>query len=277
MEAGSVRTGPPSYPGWMSASMTETAPHPTAEDDLDPALSREVVPTAAGPTAAHVEEPPPAKPEGTSHWSDPFAFLFTVLLQSCIATLEALGFRHPLRIPAVLLIWGVTTAFLGLPIWVLSDLTWENVIKYGNWRHAAWLAAVIEVSALFIFHVLFSGPRVAMARHRVPALGVATLISRGESLYWMRISSDIALKGWMERVRNWTALCERELTETLSSQDADAFRRPTVIQVYKHQQRYNEVHNGWLDLLAKRLDVLRSISGRFKPKKRFVEEKDSKA
>lgn len=211
------------------------------------------------------------QPARKSHWSDPFAFLFAVLLQSCVGTLEALGFRHPLRIPAVLLVWAVTCAFLGLPTWVLDDLTWKNVVEFGNWRKAAWLAAVLEVGGLFIFQVLFSGPRMANARRRVPLLGVETLISRGEALYWMRISSDVALKGWMERVKAWTALCERELSETISPAEADTFRRPSVIQVYKHQQRFNETHNGWLDLLAKRLDALRGLTGRLKPKKHFVE------
>ena len=233
--------------------------------------------TAAGPVAAHVPdaEDPEAKP--TRHWSDPFAFLMAILLQACGATIEALGFRHPLRIPAVLLVWGTTTLFLGLPTWVLSDPTLENIRRYGNWKRAAWVAAVVEVGALFIFQVIFSGPRLARARKHVPLLGVATLISRGETLYWMRITNEVALKGWMERVKAWTSLCERELAETISPQEADAFRRPSVIQVHKHQQRFNEAHNGWLDLLAKRLDVLRGVTGKLKPKKHYTEAPDSKA
>jgi len=239
---------------------------------------------AAPPTAAPMAAPVPApaaapaepariKAAGETPWSDRGAFLFTVALQSARATLEALGFGHPARIPIALVIWLVTTVFLGLPTVKMAEPTWQEVLRYGNWTYAAWVAAVVEVSALFIFQVLWAGPLVSRARRRVPQLGVQALLAGGEALYWTEVQSAEELKDWMERVKAWTQESERELTETISAAAADGFRRPSVIQVYKHRQRFNDAHNGWLDLLSKRLDALRDLSRGLKPRsKRFVQD-----
>jgi hypothetical protein len=233
-------------------------------------------PAPAAPAPAPAEAP--AEPDriqeaGDTPWSDGFAFLVTVALQSARATLEAVGFGHPTRIPIALVVWLVTTIFLGLPTVNLTQASWETIFRYGNWTHASWVAATVEISALFIVQVLRSGPLVSKARHRVPQLGVQALLARGEALYWTEVQTAEGLKDWMDQVKAWTQECERELTETISAAAADAFRRPSVIQVYKHRQRFNDAHNGWLDLLSKRLDALRDLSRGFKHKsKRFVQD-----
>jgi len=232
------------------------------------------VPASHPPAIAAVAAPPSGvEPLRAASWSDRFAFLFAVLLQAATGTVEALGFGHPLRLPAAIVVWLITFCFLGLPTVHLAHASWGEVIRYGNWGGAAWLAAMLEVGGVFLFQVLRSGNMVSKAMKHVPQMGVQALISRGDALYQSEVRTNDELKAWMERVRAWTELCERELTESVSAQAADAFRRPSVIQVYKHRQRFNDVHNGWLDLLAKRLDALRSLSGRLRPgKRRFSEE-----
>ena len=256
----------------ISVSMTESAADiPRLLGEAAPARP-EAPPAAPTPTATTVApEPEPVRPSG---WSDRFAFIFAVLLQAATGTVEALGVGHPLRLPAAIVVWLITLCFLGLPTVHLAHASWGEVIRYGNWSGAAWLAALIEVGGVFIYQVLRSGSTVSKAMKHVPQMGVQSLLSRGDALYRAEVRTADELKAWMERVRAWTETCERELTESVSAQAADAFRRPSVIQVYKHQQRFNDVHNGWLDLLAKRLDALRSLSGKLKPgkKKFFVED-----
>ena len=258
----------------ISVSMTESAADIPRLMGEAPAARSEAPAPVPTPTAANV--PPAVEPLRASSWSDGFAFLFAVLLQAATGTVEALGFGHPLRLPAAMVVWLITFCFLGLPTVHLAHASWGEVIRYGNWGGAAWLAAMIEVGGVFIFQLLRSGTMVSKAMKHVPQMGVQALIGRGEALYQAEVRTADELKAWMERVRAWTETCERELTESVSAQAADAFRRPSVIQVYKHQQRFNDVHNGWLDLLAKRLDALRNLSGRLKPgKKRFSDEPDS--
>ena len=231
-------------------------------------------PVAAAPAAP--AEPARVKAAGEAPLSDGSAFLVTVVLQSARATLEALGFGHPARIPIVLVIWIVTTIFLGLPTVKLADPTWQEVLRYGRWTYAGWVAAIVEVGGLFIFQLLWAGPLVSRARRRVPQLEVQTQLARGEALYWTEVHSAEELKTWMEGVKAWTQESERVLTETISAAAADGFRRPSVIQVYKHRQRFNDAHNGWLDLLSKRLDALRDLSRGLKTKpKRFVQDPES--
>jgi hypothetical protein len=236
-----------------------------------------MTPTEPEPDVTPASGPPDQRPAGRSPVADAFAFFVAVFTTACRGTLEALGWGYPLRIPVVVVVWMVTCAWLGLPRWVLNDPSWRDIYEYGEWRRAAWVAAIVEVGGLFIFQVIFAGPRVARARQAVPQVGIATLLRRGEALYATTIASDNELKAWMERVKTWTALCERELSETLSPQEADAFRRPSVIQVYKHQQRFNDTHNGWLDLLSKRLDALRNLSVRLRPTKHLVQDPEPRA
>ena len=252
--------------------------HPALVGSAEPQAPAAQAAPAPASAPAIAAAAPPAEPEavkeaGETPVTDGFAFLVMVALQSSRATLEALGFGHPARIPIALVVWFVSTIFLGLPTVRLDEPTLQDILLYGNWTHAAWVAAVVEVSGLFIFQVFFSGNVVARARRRVPALGVQAMLARGESLYWTEVKSAEELKDWMERVKAWTQECERELTETISAAAADGFRRPSVIQVYKHRQRFNEAHNGWLDLLAKRLDALRILGHGLKPRsKRFVQD-----
>ena len=237
---------------------------------VDPPV--QVSPPPAVPAAAPAE-PAPIKEAGDAPVSDSTAFLVTVALQSSRATLEAVGFGHPARIPIALVVWLVTTVFLGLPNVNLDQPTWDEILRYGNWAHAGWVAAIVEVSGLFIFQVLHAARLVSKARQRVPQLGVQALLAGGEALYWTEVKSAEELKDWMERVKAWTQESERVLTETISAAAADGFRRPSVIQVYKHRQRFNDAHNGWLDLLAKRLDALRDLSRGLKTRpKRFVQD-----
>lgn len=258
----------------MSVSMTDAAGDiPRLMADAEPARPAPPVPE---PTPTATTAAPTVEPLRAPTWSDRFAFLFAVLLQAATGTVEALGFGHPLRLPAALVVWLVTFCFLGLPTVHIAHASWGEVIRYGNWGGAAWLAALLEVGGVFLYQVLRSGPMVSKAMKHVPQMGVQALLSRGDALYRAEIRSPEDLKSWMERVRAWTEMCERELTESVSAQAADAFRRPSVIQVFKHRQRFNDVHNGWLDLLAKRLDALRSLSGRLTPgKKRLLEEPDT--
>ena len=257
------------HPAMAGASETPEPAAPPAQATPRPAAA---VPLEATPAAKPKVEKPGLREAGDTPVSDLTAFLVTVVLQSSRATLEALGLGHPVRLPIAVVVWFVTTVFLGLPTVHLAEPSLEDVFRYGNWTHAAWVAAVVEVSGLFIFQVLRSGPLVSKARQRVPQFGIQTLLARGEALYWTEIKSAEALKEWMERVKAWTGECELELTETISAAAADGFRRPSVIQVYKHRQRFNDAHNGWLDLLSKRLDALRELSRGFKKTKRFVQD-----
>jgi len=257
----------------MSVSLGESAADLPRLAAADPVLPPKPPAPTPGPTA--IEVAPAAVPATLRDptWSDRFAFLFAIVLQAATGTVETLGFGHPLRLVFAIVVWLIILCFLGLPTVHLAQGTWAEFIRYGNWGGAAWLAAIIEVGGVFLFQVLRSGPLVSKAMKHVPQMGVQALISRGDALYQAQVSSPEELKAWMARVRAWTELCERELTESVSPQAADAFRRPSVIQVYKHQQRFNDVHNGWLDLLAKRLDALRHLSGRLKPgKQRFSDE-----
>ncbi|HZM00165.1 MAG TPA: hypothetical protein VFD43_07940 [Planctomycetota bacterium] len=190
----------------------------------------------------------------------PLAFLIAVLAQAATATLEAIGLRHPLRLPVALAVWFVTWIFLGLPTVILAEPDWSDVVRYGNWRNAAGLAALLELGGLFIFHLLWAGPTVLRARRGSGLLDLPALVARGDELYRTELAGEEELSPWMEQVKAWTALCERELADWVSPDAADAFRRPTVMQVARHHQRLNDVHNAWLDLLAKRLEVLRALA-----------------
>jgi len=214
---------------------------------------------AGAPAGAEGEPGPQPRRHG------PLAFLAAVLLQAAGSTLEAIGLRHPLRFPVALGTWFLITLFLGLPKVVLTNPSVSDIIRYGDWASAARMAAFLGFAGLFIFQLLRAGSLVSKAGRQLHQIGARALLGRGEALFRAQIGSDEELARWMESVKAWTEQGERELLASLSAEAADAFRRPVVSQVSRHHQRFNEVHDGWLNLLARRLAVLRGLADGRRP------------
>jgi hypothetical protein len=171
----------------------------------------------------------------------------------------ALGWRRPRRVLAVAAIFAVPWFFLALPADWVAARTWADFVAAGRWAMSAKLTATLLGTGLVVFHFVMALIRVPVAREQLPALCLEERLAQAEALLDVPVEDAGALRAWIARTRAWSAAVETELRELHSPAVAYAFRRVTPGTIVRYAHRYDAVHDGWLNMLSWRRDVLADL------------------
>jgi hypothetical protein len=178
---------------------------------------------------------------------------------TCVGCASAVGFGRPRRVLAAAAVFVVPWYFLAMPAEWVTVTTWPEFVASGNWASSALLTACLLGGGLLAYHFILALVRVPEVRERLPALCLEDRLLQAVALFRDRVESDEQLGKWIARVRGWTGAVETELRELHSPEVAYAFRRVAPGNITCHSHRYNVVHDGWLNMLSWRRDILEDL------------------
>jgi hypothetical protein len=190
----------------------------------------------------------------------PLVFPLAVVLRACIETLEAIGWRHRRRIPIALLAFLVPFFYLGLPEKWMQAQSLEQLLYYGRWGLAAQLVLSLELGGLLLFKLITLVPRMARERRLVGVVRLQDLHADGEVLFHAEVRSSLEFAGWQDRLQHWFLEVEQELQTHFPPQAVKAFHSVPVGNLTRYRHGFDEEHDGWLNLLDRRLQVLRWLA-----------------
>jgi hypothetical protein len=176
-----------------------------------------------------------------------------------IGCASAIGWRRPQRVLAAAAIFSVPWVFLALPAEGLVVTTWAELLAAGNWAASAALTAALLGGSLIVFHFVMALVHVPLAREKLPMLCIQDRLLQAENLFFDPVEREDQFRQWIGRVQSWTRAVETELRELHSPDVAYKFRCLTPGTAIRYQHRYNVVHDGWLNMLSWRGDLLADL------------------
>jgi hypothetical protein len=183
-----------------------------------------------------------------------------IVCVTCIGCASALGWGRPRRILTAAVVFSVPWFYLGLPAGWESVLGLSELIAAGHWAASAKLTAGLLGGGLLVFHFVMAFVRVPLAREQLPMLCLEDRLAQTDTLTRVPVTNDSELSDWVARVRAWSVAVETELRELHSPEAAYAFRRVAPGDTVRHAHRFNSVHDGWLNMLAWRRNVLADLA-----------------
>jgi hypothetical protein len=191
------------------------------------------------------------------------AFALAVLLDAASQTLEWLGLTRPRRLPFSLACFGLLFFLVGLPPDWMDAPFGGRVMELGDWdAGTAVRAFMVQFAATFAMRLVLARPRVRGARDDAPSQTRRRLIEQGDELLAEPVRSAPELQAWIERHDAWLRLAMIELAESHSAAVADRLRSATTDEPVHFRHAFNAVHDGWLDLLARRIEYLGTLTDR---------------
>ncbi|MHC5211706.1 MAG: hypothetical protein ACYTG2_13385 [Planctomycetota bacterium] len=182
-----------------------------------------------------------------------------ILWVTCIGCASAIGWGRPRRVLTSAVVFTVPWFFLAMPAEWVTVQTWSEFVAAGHWAASAKLTAGLLGGGLLTFHFVMALVRVPVAREQLPMLCLEDRLSQAEDMFQAPVDSEHELSQWVTRVRKWSGAVETELHELLSPDVAYAFRRVVPGQTIRHTHRFNAVHDGWLNMLSWRRDLLADL------------------
>jgi hypothetical protein len=110
--------------------------------------------------------------------------------------------------------------------------------------------------------LVLARPRIRMARITVPSQTRKRLIERADELLATPVQSKQDLQYWIDQHDAWLHQAILDLGESYSKSAADQLGSVTMHKAVRFRHAYNPVHDGWLNLLAHRIEYLRGLTDR---------------
>jgi hypothetical protein len=190
-------------------------------------------------------------------------FLLACVLDAITQTIEWMGFTRLRRLPLSLAVFCTIFFFLGLPRGWVDDPFGGRVLELGHWSAPiAWRAFWVQLTATFALRIVLARPRLQQAGSLLPSQVRGRLIEHADELLASNVLSAEELLYWIEQHDAWLRRALAELTACHSKDVADRLRAVATDKPVQFRHAYNPVHNGWLNLLGRRIDFLRTLSDR---------------
>ncbi|MHC5210615.1 MAG: hypothetical protein ACYTG2_07850 [Planctomycetota bacterium] len=224
-------------------------------------------PVVSQPTPVLTESLPPLEavasgPHPPHAFERVTSFMIAALLDAAAQTLEWMGLTRLRRLPGALALFGILFFFFGLPQgWVEAGFG-GRVFELADWGPAVALRAlVVQFSATFAVRLVLARPRVRRARTEVPSQTRRRLIERADELLAAPVSNAQELKFWVEQHDIWLREATADIAESHSKAAAEGLQAvtPDDEPVLFHHA-HDPVHNGWLNLLAHRIEFLNRLT-----------------
>jgi hypothetical protein len=207
-----------------------------------------------------LRETPPA-PRPARGIERAVAFAAAILLDAASQTLEWMGLTRLRRLPGALACFGALFYFLGLPKGWTDAPFGGRVFELADWGpHTALRAFLVQLAATFAMRLVLALPRMRHAHGEVPSQTRRRLIERADELLASPIRDAHELQFWIEQHDAWLHQARVDLAESHSQDVADRLRSVATDKPVQFRHAFNPVHDGWLNLLARRIEYLRGLT-----------------